>query len=761
MKKKMIDFIIKYRWAIVILLPLVCIGIFALNVHKAEFETDWKMWFDEDSHIVKNYDHFKDSFGTDDMAIIVIHNEKGVFNRAQIKNIEKLTNLLWQTKSISRVDSLTNFQHVRVSEKDEDEIIVEDLFKKGEELTPQSLQIKKNIALSEPDLVDRIVSKDGKTTFIIGRMVYSKKMEVNKYLALHETLEDMVKNNALENSTYILAGIPTYTNAFSSTIKDNMSFFSPLLFISVLILLAIIFRNIWGVLLPLFVIILTILSTLGISFMLGYQLNTMTSMLPIFIIAIGIADSVHFIWLWIHQRREGKENEEAVLYALEKNMLPAFLTSITTFFGFISLAISKIIPLQAFGISTALGVVIAFLISVSFVPAFLYIIKPRIKLKKIENEKVAKLIQNYTNFIINHDKIIVFASVFVILICTVGVIHVSVNTDFLEQFDKQSQIRKDVEFIEKKLGGTIGLETIIDSKKKNGINEPKFLALVEKFANEFKDKFEPVTNNHSVINVVKKYEQLMHGGKEEFYKIPNSKDLVSQYLLLYSLSLPQGMGVNDMFDISKRYLRLTNMMKATNELQKMQMYDWTTKWWDKTEYSATLEGSTIISSYIRIELTYTLIKSILLALFLVTVILFVSFRKKLYIIASMIPNLLPLLLTFGLAGWLAINIDLGIAIVAVMIIGIAVDDTIHFLAKYQNARKMGKSVKESIEFSLLLGGSAIVFTTIILVVGFGLFILSDFAVYKNFGFLSSVALLSAMVLDLFFLPALLNILEKK
>lgn len=759
MRQTLVQMIIKLRWFIVTLVPILSIGIFYINMHKAGFETDWKIWFDKNSPIIKNYEHFKDSFGTDDMVMIVIHNEKGIFNQRQIKNIEKLTDLLWKTKNVSRVDSLTNFQNVYVDEKDKDEIVVRDLFTKGENLTTTQLRKKRKIALNDADLLDRIITKDGKTTVIYARMVYSQKLEVKKYLTINKEIQKIIDENSLDGVTYIEAGIAPYTEAFYDVTKSNMSIFSPLLLVSIFILLGVIFRNFWAVVIPLLVIVFSILLTLGIFFGVGFKLNTMTSMLPVFIIAIGIADSVHFIWLWIHQRRGGMANIDAVVYALEKNILPAFLTSLTTFFGFISLLISKIVPLQTFGIATALGVVIAFLISVSFVPAFLYIINPRIKVKLSEHKGAIDFVSRYTDFILKHDKAIVGFFTAIILFCGIGTAYVKVDTDFIKQFSDESKIRQDVTFIEKNLGGTIALETIINSKKSGGINDPKFLKLVDRFSSEFKKRFPAITSNHSIVNVIKKYEMLMHGGKKSFYKIPESKELVSQYLLLYSLSLPQGMGINDMFDVKRQYLRVTNLMNAISAKEKMQMFRWSKQWWSKTPYFASMEGSTVISSYLRIELTYTMIESIVTALILVTLILFVVFRQKIYIVASIVPNVLPLFVTFGLAGWIGIDLDLGVAIVSVMLIGIAVDDTIHFLAKYQGARKEQKSVSESVQYAFLLSGSAIIFTTIILVIGFGLFTFSDFAVYKNFGFLSATSLLSAMVLDLVFLPALLHILD--
>lgn len=284
---------------------------------------------------------------------------------------------------------------------------------------------------------------------------------------------------------------------------------------------------------------------------------------------------------------------------------------------------------------------------------------------------------------------------------------------------------------------------------------------VEKFKIEFKNHFSKVRHINSITDVVKKYNQLMNGNKKEFYKIPDSKELISQYLLLYSLSLPQGMGINDMMDTKNRYLRLTSMNNLASEQEKLKMYRWTEDWWKQnSKYSATLEGLTLVTAHMKIELTNTMIKSVLLALLFVTLIFWFTFKSKFYMLISAVPNIAPLLIAMGITGWIGINMDLGMAIVFVIIIGIAIDDTVHFLSKYKDAISKGYTTRDAIEKALLLSGSAIVITTVILVTALGIFLLSDFTIYSNFGFVSSIALFCAMILDLLLLPASLSYMSK-
>ncbi len=761
-KRKFTLSIIKYRWYIVLLAPILTILLFVANLKNAGMETDFRIWFDEDSKVMKNFDHFKETFGSDDRILIILRNKDGIFKKNILKSIQNMTKELWETKHIARVDSITNFQYSYVSAEDEDEIIVEDFFNEIDSLNKEKLKEKKQIAINDVQTKDLLISKDGKSAVIVIRLVYSKNIKAEDYLEINEKVNKIIDKNKITGVEYYYVGISAYTEAFLNAIQSNVEKFVPIFLLTIILLLILIFRNIWSVLLPIFIVFLTIFFISGFTFALGYKLNTITSMFPIFIMAIGIADSIHIFWTWLHKRKEGLDNEASIIFSIEKNLKPAFITSLTTFMGFLSLGISKIIPIQAFGILIASGALVAFVLSVIFLPAMLSVINPKVKIKKDNTSKLKDFIKKYVFFIEKNDKKIIFSSLLLIIFSLIGMKDVSIDTEFVKQFSSDSPIRKAITFVEKNIGGTIPIEIIVDSKEKAGINNPTFMKNVDKFTKELKEKFYKVRHVSSITDVVKKYNQLMNGDKKEFYSIPNKKELISQYLLLYSLSLPQGMGINDLKDVDDRYLRVTAMINFSSELEKLEIYNWTYNWWEtNTNYTASVEGLTLISAHMRMELTNTMIKSITLALIFVTLIFWYTFKSRYYMIASVIPNITPLLVALGVTGWLGVSVDLGMAIVFVIIIGVAIDDTVHFLSKFKTAQEKGKNVVESIEESLLLSGSAIIITTVILVCGLGTFIFSDFAVYKNFGLISSLALFLAMLLDLILLPAILCVVHKR
>ncbi len=760
-KIKFAQSIIKYRWKIVIILPLLIILLFSLNLKKAGIETDFKIWFDEDSQVMQNFEHFKETFGSNDKLMIAIRSEDGIFKKDVLINIQKITDELWQTKFVARVDSITNFQYVYTNKEDKDEIIVEKFLSDIDTLSNEELKQKEQIAKNDVQMKNLLISEDGKTAVILASMVYSKYLKSSDYITFYNNVNEIIEKNKLKTVEYHNIGVPAYTNAFMEAINSNAEIFFPIILLTIIFLLFIIFRNIYSILLPLTIVILTILFVAGFTFALGYKLNTITSMFPIFIVAIAIADSIHILWVWKYKREEGFSNNESIVCSIEKNFTPALITSLTTFAGFISLGISKIIPMQAFGILLASGSVMAFILSVIFLPAILSIANPLVKTKKQKTINLKIFINKYTKFIVKNDKAIVVSSLIFILFCIVGVKDISIDTEFAKQFSEETSIRKSSDFVEKNIGGTISIEIIIDSKEKSGITNPKLMQAVEDFNKAFKNKFEKIRHINSLTQVVKRYHKLMNGGNDKFYKIPDSKELISQYMLLYSLSLPRGMGINDMMDVESRFLRVTAMMNIASETEKMQIYEWTKNWWKQnSNFTATIEGITMISGHMKVQLTDTIIKSIFLALIFVTFIFWVTFKSKFFMLISTLPNIAPLLISIGLTGWFSINLDLGMAIVFVIIIGIAIDDTVHFLSKYKVAIQKTKILSEAIEEALLFSGTAIVITTIVLVLSFGTFLFSNFTVYSNFGLLSSISLSLAMLFDLMLLPAIISLVEK-
>jgi predicted RND superfamily exporter protein len=757
-----INTIQKYRWIIVILIPLLVL-LLATNLKNLAFEGSYRIWFGEDSQILKNYDDFRKVFGNDDAVVIVFKDDNGIFTKKALNSVARITEKLWQTKYITRVDSITSYQYVHADPAYPDEIIVEDFIQDIDEQPESYFGERKKIALSDPAIVESIISQDGKTTMISARLI--PKAGENEDISFElmglvkKILDDETKVTGYK---YWISGGAAITTSFVSIAEADAAFFTPLVVGSVMVLLFLLFRRVGGMVIPMAVVALTILVVLSIQVLLGYKLNNFTSNIPVFIIAIGIADAVHIYIVWLMYRRQGEDNKTAVTHSLQKNFLPILLTSLTTAVGFASLSISEIVPIATLGIATASGAILAFVISVVLMPALLLLVIGEIKQESTEQtSRFDERYKQMARFIIAHDKKIVAPTVSIFMLFAAGLFHVKVDSNTIRYFDKEYEMRKATEFITDNLTGSMSYEIIVDSGEKDGIKDPKFLKTVQRFYDEYQAKYTDVRHLASLLDVVKQFHKVMNGGKPAYYKVPDSKELIAQYLLLYSLSLPQGMEINDKIDIEERLLRVTGQINIVDTSRDLEMIAWAEQWWEETPYSAVVNGQTAMFAYMQSSVTDTLIYSISIALVLVSIMMLIIFKNLKMLFIFILPNILPIILVVGIMGWLDIAIDLGVAVSGAIILGVAVDDTIHFFAKYFDAQRKGLAMEERLSYVFQYTGAAILFTTVILSISFLMFLGSDFAPNFVFGIVTASALLIAFVADLLLLPAVLSLMERR
>jgi hypothetical protein len=757
-----INILQKYKWAIVIIIPLLVLAL-ASNLKNISFEGSYRIWFGENSKILNDYDDFRLIFGNDDAVVITFQDKDGIFTKKALGTVQRITDKLWQTKYITRVDSITSYQHVHSHKEYPDEIIVEDFILNLDNLSAKDLEAKKLIAINDPQLSGSLVSSDGTTTMISARLVAKAGENEDISFELMELIDKILDEEIKQTGyKFWLNGGAAFTTAFVVIAQDDGSFFTPLVICSVMLILFLLFRRISGSLIPMAVVVLTMLIVLSIQVLLGYKLNNFTANIPVFIIAIGIADAVHIYIVWLMYRREGEDNKTAVEHTLRKNMLPIFLTSVTTSVGFASLGISKIVPVATLGIATASGAILAFLLSVIFMPALLLLLNKNIPIKENKNKKnVDNRYKNYAKFLITNDKKIVLFTSLLFVVFGLGLFQVKVDSNTIRYFNEDVEIRKSTQFTMDNLTGPMAYEIVVDSMKKDGIKEPEFLNTVQRFYDEFQSKFPEVRHMGSLLDVVKQFNKVMHEDNQKFYTVPKTKELVAQYLLLYTMSLPQGMEINDKMDIQERLLRVTGQIDLVDTSKDLEMIAWVQNWWKETPYSARVDGQTAMFAYMQHDVTDTLIYSMSIAMGLVSIMMLIIFRNIKMLAIFILPNILPIILVVGIMGWLGITIDMGVAVSGAIVLGVAVDDTIHFFVKYFDAKKKGMSLEDSFAYVFQYAGTAIVFTTIILSLSFLLFTGSSFVPNFNFGIVTASALVIAFIADLLLLPAILSIMIKK
>jgi len=754
---KFVDIVIKFRWFIALFIPVIAI-LMATQLKDLAFEGSYRIWFDKDSKILRDYDNFRSVFGNDQVITVSFKNENGVFNKESLGVVSRITEKFWETEYIARVDSITNYQYVHTDPENPDDVIVEDFIEDVEQLTNAQLHEKAKIIVSEDAIVGRLISEDAKTTTILARLSPNAGESPEVSLKLKALTEAILKPE-IEKYGYDfkLNGGPIVNSSFIEIAQADGALFTPLVLVVTMILLLVIFKKFSTMMTSILIVIFTFLIVLSVQVMLGYKLNNFTVNMPVFITAIGIADAMHIFWIYTVARKKGMDNVKAIHYSVRKNFLPILFTSLTTAVGFASLGISNVIPIKTLGIATANAALLAFVLTMLFVPAVLAIVNPKIKPVEEKESTSTNFAKWYGAFIVKFDTRIFTATLLLFMAIGFGITQVRVDSNTVRYFKEDVPWRKAVNFIQDNISGPMTYEIIVDSNVKDGVKDPKFLKTTQKFYDEFYAKYpKEVRHINSLLEVVKKFNQVMNQSKT----VPNSQNLVAQYLLLYTLSLPQGMEINDQMDIEERMFRISAAMNVTDTSKDLEMMAWVENWWSvNSEYKAEVNGQTAMFAHMQHDVTDTLITSITIAIVAVSFMMLLIFRNARLLPLFVLPNILPIALVVGIMGWLGIDIDIGVAIAGAIIIGVAVDDTIHFLVKYFEARDKGANIQDSLTYVMQYAGNAIIFTTVILSLAFSVFVFSDFLPNYMFGVVTASALIIAVIADLLMLPAILSMID--
>ncbi|OQX50242.1 MAG: hypothetical protein B5M46_01030, partial [Epsilonproteobacteria bacterium 4484_20] len=744
--QRYMDFLDKYKYRLILFTTVITL-LLSFSLKNVAYEGNYRIWFDADSRIIKSYDAFRDTFGGDDTFVVAFEDKEGIFRPKAIDTVLVLTRKFARIEGVRKVDSLTNYQYIR---SEDDDIIVEDFIE-----DTADLKAKKVLALHDPLIADHLISKDGKTTLIAVKLASLQGSDEAVNIEVMQKLQSILKKYEEETGyRFYLSGVPAITASLVTVSQHDALLLMPLAVVIVVVMLWLLFRDVMGVIVPSAVIVFTFLIVLSMQMLLGYRLNNFTVNIPSFISAIAIADAMHLVLAWVYYRQKGLKNKEAVTVALQKNFLPIAMTSFTTATGFATLGLSAIEPIATLGLAITSGALIAFVLSVTLAPAILLTRREEHTVKPVHFLDLSQ-VTGYGAFIRRHDRKIIVAFVLLFLFAGYGLRYIKVDSNSIKYFSPDTAVRSGSDFIEEHITGPMVYEVVLDSARKEGIKDPKFLAQVIDFEKALKENYPAVRFSISLKDIIVRMQTVLN--PDAATALPEEKNLVAQYLLLYSMSLPQGMEINDQVDTNERYLRLTLNSDVQDTSKDLEMIAWIKKWWrERAPYAADVQGQTAIFAYMQSSVTDTLVISIASTLLIVMLAMFLIFRNVKMLLLFILPNVAPLVLVAGVMGYLGIHIDIGVAISAAVILGIAVDDTIHFFSKFFDVIKE-KPFEESIDHVISHSGNAMILTTLILSLTFAVFGVSSFIPNVNFAIVTITALNIALLLDLLLLPVLLGL----
>jgi len=763
LSERVANFVVYRPWISIFLGALLLFGLsYGGKFIKVDFS--YRVWFSEKDPNLVRFDGFERKFGNDDNMVIVIDTKDGVFNNKTLSMLRELTDEMWKVSQVIRVESLTNYQWTHAKE---DEIIVEDFIPDQKEFTKIFLDQRKKIALNDEVIPGFLVTKDLKTALIYARIKPIFGTGPNYQKIMKSTIKALEKFKKNKGYKFYITGSGAIGYTFADVAQSDLRTMLPFLFLSLIVFLFIMFRRISGILLPFLVIITSILTTFGLSGFLGLKINNLTTMIPNILIAICMADSVHLLVTYFQSRVRGVDRKEAVYKSVIKNIFPIFMTSVSTSIGFFSLINTDLMPIRSLGIlagfGTQMGLIFTFLFLaplLSLIPIKVKTLKNKIEEKDISindaphplGEKAVSFYQSYHNIIILFFIIVLGSSIY---LATKNV----VNANPYDYFSEDVPLKKANDFVLEKLGGTGGPELVIESGSPEGVKSPEFLKKVEALQ-EWIDGNPRVNKTVSIINILKSMNRSLHGDNQEYYKVPETKKGVGEQLFLYTMSLPQGMDINNRVTLDNSETRVSILWNLLDSKSSLENIDLIEKKAKSLGLNAYVTGK--LPLYHRMDgyVVKTFFTSITMAIVFITVLLIVIFKSFKLGLLSLIPNVYPLIFGAGFMQLIGKNIDLGTALVTSVCLGIAVDDTIHFLTNFSRRIKKSNDINLSLAQVLTFTGPALIFTTIILVAGFGVLAFADFVPNYNFGILSVLVLVTALVADLVLLPAVLIKLHK-
>ncbi|MBD63705.1 MAG: hypothetical protein CME62_00735 [Halobacteriovoraceae bacterium] len=733
--------------SLTIIFVLLGVGIF--GALQLESEYNHKIWFRSDDPYLLKYEEFSDKFGNEDTITIALHNPKTIWNTETFQILRKLEDILWKTPYINRVDSLANHSHIYNLE---DDIIIEPFLSDEIELNQNNLLSKKEKAETIEEFKNYLIDSRDQTT-----MIYATFAPIDEGLKQYgESLRffrDELKKINFKDLEYYIAGTAPLNMAFRNISNTDVMSILPIVFALILLTLFLVFRSYLVVLFTLLELIVSIVITMGIGSLAGIKVSVVISMVPLIVAAIAIADTVHILSSYRLQRLNEVEHKEALKTALVKNIIPTFLTTISTGFGFLGLYFSELQPISNLGALTSLGILIAWMTSLFLVVPLIYYFPPRFK----RHHNFFKFnISAYLNHLEKFKKSYLFVFVFLTLLTGYSALQNSVNSDILKYFDPQAEIRVANDFITDHIGGTAGVQILIDADKKDGIKNPDFLKRVSLFKDTLL-KYREISKVSSALSILTRMNEVINNKDA----LPENSEQIAQLFLMYELGATPSKSIHRFITPDFSQMRLDIKWTVTDSQASIALIEKIKKDISRAQLNAEVTGKTSLMLGLDNYIVSTFYRSILLAVLLVVLFMWLGFRSLKLSLFSMIPNLAPLVWGLGLLNLMGQNIDVGVVLICSVCLGIAVDDTIYFFNHYRIALDAGLKGKAALKEVLQNAGRSLMFTTVILVLSFSSFAISQFVPNRNFGVMTALILSFALICDLVILPLLILYLNQE
>lgn len=749
------------KYSLLVLLATIFLIIVAtIGGKNLYFRGDYDIFFDGTNKQLLAFDEIQTTFAkTDNLAIVIAPEDGDIFTPQTLSLIQKITVDAWQVPYSSRVDSIANYQH---TEAFDDDLLVEDLLYSEYELTPERISKVKSIALSEPVLKSALVSEKGDVTVVnitVQLPEMDKTAEVEEVVSSINAMIDRYQR-AYPDVTFHKAGIIAMNHAFMTAAQDDSSTLVPTMLVVILVFLTIMLRSILSVIATLIVIIGSVMATMGISGWAGMFLSTATVNVPTLIMTLAVADCVHVIATMRQSMKNGFTKAQSIERSIALNFVPILITSVTTAIGFLMMNMSDSPVLRDFGNLSALGVMVACFLSVTLLPALLKLLPIHVKMETSQDQK--HVMDRLGDFVVSQRRALLPLSVAVIVVCASLIPLNKVNDESVEYFGQRNEFRQAADFMEERISGMTNISIAIKTNESQGIAAPDFLNTIGEFSSWLRDQ--PETDHVATLaDVYKRLNKNMHGDDEAYYLLPQERELAAQYLLLYEMSLPYGLDLNNQINVDKSSIKMVLTVANLGSVELVDLENRIYQWFAEhaPQYQVVASSPSLMFAHIGETNMASMLSTLPITLVLISALLIFALRSVRLGLISLMPNIAPAVIGFGLWALISGEINLGLSVVVTLTLGIVVDDAVHFLSKYQRARREGQTAEQAVRYAFHTVGRALWITTVVLVAGFSVLAMSSFRLNADMGQLSAIVIFIALVVDFLFLPTLLMLFDKK
>ena len=747
------------RWRVWIIAGAVLFSAFTgYGIFFLTFNPDTRAYFGPQNPERLALDRVEAKYAQTVNVILVLAPKDGnVFTPQFLTLVAEVTNRAWKTPHSYRVESLSNFQEL---EAQGDDLKVSSLYNARAPVTPEIAAEVRRRALGSKDIVTNLVGPRGDATSIVILLNKPDKPgsvvpEIGQFV---QALKDDIHQKHPDVDVYLTGGIMADLSFVEAAHRDTVLLL-PLMAVIILGVLLIGMRSVTVTLVTSIVIGLTVIQTMGIYGWFGEVLNTVTAAAPPIIITLFFADCVHFVMAAVQQQTHGRTREQSIVETIRLNLLPTLIKAATTIVGFLALNFSDSPPLNQLGNVVAVGSFIGAILTITLIPAMLsYLPIP----KYSEEGRTHRLVAATADWVVAHNRQFLWGFVILFPLSLLLIPQLKVNDNFVNYFDKSFQFRQATDFLEQHISGLHTLSYSVPSGRPEGVTDPAYLKQLDAFAQWYRTQ-PHVIYVSTLADVVRRINKAMNGDKPEFDRIPDDKKLIAQYMFLYELSLPPGQDMSSLVDVGRAEslvnVRLTGV--SSNEIIAAASSG---ESWLKAHapaHTAPATGMSLVYSWLTVRNIQAMLLGTIISVILVSLIMAWALGNWLLGWMSLVINLAPAAMAFGVWSLTGSEVNLAISVVTSITYGIVTDDTVHTMTKYRWARRiLGMTPYDAARETLTYTGGAVVLSSLALSLGFAMLGFSAFNITSVMGTLAALIIALAALAELLLLPGLLIMFDR-